>query len=131
MLVRIMVAMTAFVLFSIPASAGAQWPPCAAGKLLVGECFAVHGRMTSCTSVPSVRIRIVGTRRVLGVADANGDVAGDEVLAGKLAREMITLPPCSKAAWGDFTVCPLTPGRPGVMQRVCLVDSSKLNFKEW
>ena len=130
MLVRIMAAI-AVALFSLPIDGGAQSPQCAASKLLVGRCFTVHGRMTSCTSVPSVRIWIVGTRRILGVADAEGDVAGQEVLTGKLDREMLTLPPCSKAAWGDFTVCPLTPRRPGVMQRVCLADARKVNVKEW
>ncbi len=131
MLGRIIAAIIGFVLFSIPTNAGAQSPACAASNLLVGECFTVHGRMTSCTSVPNVRIWIVGTRRVLGVADAKGDVAGDEVLTGKLDQEMFTLPPCTKAAWGDFTVCPLTLSRPGVMQRVCIAEATKLIFKEW
>ena len=129
--VWIVAAVAGLLLFAIPADARAQSLECATSRKLVGECFTVHGRMTSCTSVPSVRIWIVGTHRVLGVADAQGDVAGDEVLSGTLNREMFALPPCSKAAWGDFTVCPLTPSRPGVMQRVCLVDAKKLLFKEW
>ena len=132
---RTLAAIVAFSSFAIavaaPVDAGAQSAACAASKLLVGDCFAVHGRLTSCTSVPNVRIWIVGTKRVLGVADAKGDVAGNEVLTGKLKREMFALPPCMKAAWGDYTVCPLTARRPGVMQKVCLAAAAKVVVKKW
>jgi len=130
MLVRIVAAVIGLALGSAPLSARAQSPACATSAKRVGECFAVHGRMMSCTSAPSVRIWIVGTRRVLGVADAEGDVAGDDVLAGRLKWEMLALPPCAKAAWGDFSVCPLTPDRPGVMRRVCLAEAKKLTIRE-
>ncbi len=122
---------TVFALLLMPMAAHAQSTDCAASKLVVGACVTVHGRMTSCNGVPNVRIWVVGTKRILGVADAAGNVAGEQVLTGTLDKEMSTLPPCSKAAWGDFTVCPLTPVRPGVMQTVCLADAKKVTVKEW
>jgi hypothetical protein len=82
--------------------------------------------MTSCSGVPSLRIWIVGTKRILGVTDGRGHPAGDDMLPVKLDKMLSADGPCGKAAYGDFTVCPLTPDRPGVMRRVCVLDAEKL-----
>jgi hypothetical protein len=105
-------------------------PACANSPKRIGGCFTVHGRMTSCTSVPSVRIWMMGTHRVLGIEDANGDPAGEKLLPEKLLQPMLTGTPCTKAAFGDFTVCPLTPQQPGVMQRACVVSAKKILINE-
>jgi hypothetical protein len=86
--------------------------------------------MTSCTSVPSVRIWIMGTHRVLGIEDAVGDPAGCRLLPEKLNQPMLSGTPCTKAAFGDFTVCPLTPQLPGVMQRACVMSAKKIVLDE-
>jgi len=91
----------------------------------------VHGRLTTCTSIPNARIWIIGTKRILGVEDANANPAGDTLLPGALDKEMFALPPCSKAAFGDFTVCPLTPSRPGIMQRVCVSSAANVVIRDW
>ncbi len=104
---------------------------CQASPQRVGDCFTVHGRMTSCTGVPSVRIWIVGTKRVLGVADAKGHPAGDDMLPPRLAAALSAGGPCGKAAYGDFTVCPLTQDLPGVMRRVCLLDAGRLTITDY
>ncbi len=104
---------------------------CAASDLLTGPCFAVHGRLTLCNGAPSARIWVIGTHRVLGVADAADNPVGDDLLPGGLLGRMLSKPPCSEAAFGDFTVCPLTPERPEVMRHVCVVDSRNLIFQPW
>jgi hypothetical protein len=124
-------AIAGLLLFAFPARAEEQTPACAASALRIGECFTVHGRLTACTSVPNARIWIIGTKRILGVEDANADSAGEQLLPGHLNEEMFSLPPCSKAAFGDFTVCPLTPSRPGVMQRVCVASAAKVVIQDW
>lgn len=82
--------------------------------------------MTSCRSVPSVRIWIMGTHRVLGIEDAVGDPAGDNMLLECLNKPMLSGTPCTKVAFGDFTVCPLPPQQPSVMQRACVVSAKKI-----
>ncbi len=103
---------------------------CTASPLLVGACFTVHGRLTACTGIPNATIWIVGTKRILGVVDATGKPGGDRLLPGRLDTAMFTATPCSKAAFGDFTVCPLTAERPGVMQRVCVAGAAKLVLRD-
>ena len=104
---------------------------CTASSLRVGDCFTVHGRMTSCTGVPNVRIWVIGTKRILGVVDAKGDPAGEHILPERLDRGISVMPPCSKAAFGEFTVCPLTEERPGVMRKVCLESATNLTFRDF
>jgi hypothetical protein len=120
----------AAVVLALPACAAEPAPSCAASPKLVGQCFTVHGRLTACTGVPNARIWIVGTKRILGVADAKGDVAATPLLPGSLEDEMFSGAPCSKAAFGDYTVCPLTRSRPGVMQRVCVDGAARLRITE-
>jgi hypothetical protein len=124
-------ALAGLLLAALPATAYAQAPACAASPLRVGDCFTVHGRLTACTSIPNARIWIIGTKRILGVEDANANPAGESLLPGILAKEMFTLPPCAKAAFGDFTVCPLTPSHPGVMQRVCVASATNIMIRDW
>jgi hypothetical protein len=123
-------AIAGLLLVSWPARASAQTPACAASPLRVGACFTVHGRLTACTSIPNARIWIIGTKRILGVEDATANPAGDQLLPGRLDTEMFSGTPCSKAAYGDFTVCPLTPSRPGVMQRVCVESAAKVVIQD-
>ncbi len=124
-------ALAGLLLVALPAKADDQPPACTASPLRVGDCFTVHGRLTACTSIPNARIWIIGTKRILGIADANGDVAGERLLPGQLDTEMFSGTPCSKAAFGDFTVCPLTPSQPGVMQRVCVTSAAKVVIRDW
>jgi hypothetical protein len=120
----------AALMVALPARAAEPAQSCATSPKLIGQCFTVHGRLTACTGIPNARIWIVGTKRILGVADVKGDVAGEPLLPGRLDDEMFQATPCSKAAFGDFTVCPLTPSRAGVMQRVCVDRAARLRITE-
>lgn len=104
---------------------------CAGSSHLAGQCFTVHGRLTACTAVPNARIWIVGTKRVLGVVDAGGSPAGEVLLPPALEDQLFASPPCSKAAFGDFTVCPITRFQPGHMQMVCVVRATRVTVKDW
>jgi hypothetical protein len=118
-------------LLLLPLPGRAEDTACAASPSRVGECFTVHGRLTACGGSPAARIWIVGTQRILGVVAANGHPAGDNQLPEWLEAEMFAATPCSKAAFGDFTVCPLTSDRPGVMRSVCVTSAEKVIIKEW
>jgi len=119
------------VLFLPLAPATAEETACAASPARVGECFTVHGRLTACGGVPTVRIWVIGTKRILGVVAANSHPAGDHLLPPSLEETMFSEPPCSKAAYGDFTICPLSPDRPGVMRMVCMTGARNLVFRDW
>ena len=122
------VLLLAFLL--MPSPGRAEESGCAASLSRVGGCFTVHGRLTTCTGVPNATIWIVGTRRILGVVDAKGSPAGDHLLPEWLDATMVSATPCSKAAFGDFTVCPLSPDRPGVMREVCVTNATKVVIKD-
>ena len=113
-----------------PVVADEEGSNCARTPLRAGECFTVHGRLTTCTGIPNARIWIIGTKRILGVMDAKGHPNGDHLLPQGLEDEMFSATPCSKAAYGDFTVCPLTPSQPGLMQEVCVVSAAKVSLRE-
>lgn len=107
-------------------------PSCADSPARVGACFTVHGRLTHATGIPNLRIWIVGTKRILGVHGAAGTPRDGKQLPEALERwiyEGGDGPPHSRAAFGDFTVCPLTPDEPGVMRRVCVVSAAKLVYR--
>ena len=105
-----------------------ELPACASSPEVTGACFKVRGRLTSCSGVPNVRIWIVGTKRILGVADPTGNVAGDRLMPKSLDRAFTA--PCDKAAFGDFTVCPLEKDRPGVMRRVCIAKTERVRLQD-
>ena len=89
-------------------------------------CGMVHGRMAVWNGAPSVRISIIGSKRILGV------VQQDETFAA--------LPAVIRQAWapdgqgpqdgvalvGDFRVCAVTASRPGRMQLVRVVGGRAL-----
>ena len=101
----------------------------AAAPALGGEplaCRTVHGRMSLWNGAPTVRIWIVGTRRMLGVRQPNDSL---EDLPPNVRRLWATHG--DAAMWeselfGDFRVCPLAPDRPGHMQPVRLESASRL-----
>jgi hypothetical protein len=103
---------------------------CTGSARRAGDCFTVRGRLTTCNGVPNARIWIVGTQRILGVVDPADGPAGAHLLPPSLDAAMFGAPPCSKAAFGNYTVCPLTPARRGVMQRVCLAHADALSIRD-
>jgi hypothetical protein len=91
----------------------------------IGDCAVVHGRMIASNGTPSVRIWIIGTRRVLGVKEQNSlppDIANRWKSAGY--DDMF-----EAGLYGDFRVCALTPSEPGRMQSVKVTAVSNPVFK--
>lgn len=85
---------------------------------IVGTCFTFRGRLSAWNGAPALRIWRVGTRRILGVSD-------DQPLPADLQKHM----DWDVEAWGDFTVCPFTHERPGVMQSVCVESSRGIAYR--
>lgn len=91
---------------------------CEQNPKLVGKCFVVHGRLRFYNGAPSARIWKIGTKRLLGVHES--------VLPGQLGSKMTSF---NTEAFGDFRVCPLSKGRPGVMQIVCIESTKNVRYK--
>jgi hypothetical protein len=92
---------------------------CDPNSQLVGLAFKVRGHLSPWNGTPSLRISIIGTKRMLGVRD------GSPIPA--------TLEPTTKtfesSVVADFVLCPLTKPKPGVMQIVCIQSASNIRSK--
>jgi hypothetical protein len=83
------------------------------------EAFTIHGRLAYYNGNPTVRIWIIGTKRILGVEECPLPDSIENKLNFK------------NAIYGDFVVCPLTKYEPGVMQIVKVKSASHLVIKKW
>lgn len=104
------------VLLSLAAVSLAQAEPCR----------TVHGRMSLANGFPTVRIGVIGSRRILGVIQPHERF--DDLPANVRA---IWSGGGDEAMWatelyGDFRVCSAAPDRPGRMRMVTLVSASGL-----
>ncbi len=82
-------------------------------------CFVVHGRLSLWNGTPSARIWIVGTKRVLGVSDSlTGPEAMPEAVRGRLTWDV--------DLFGDYTFCPITDEKAGVMRLGCIQSATNL-----
>ena len=102
--------------FSVSRASGAE-------QTNKAERLTVHGRLTYYNGNPSSRIWIVGTKRLLGVRESDGEVA-------HMPRELRELMSWGREIFADFVVEPLTPSKPGVMQMVRVVSASKIIVTE-
>lgn len=130
---KLAAAAFAAVLLATGRGAHAADPSCADSPARVGACFTVHGRLTYSTGIPNYRLWVVGTTRILGVHGAAGHPSDAHQLPDALERWMdegSDGPPHSRAAFGDFVVCPLEPEAPKVMRRVCVASASRLVFRK-
>jgi hypothetical protein len=93
-------------------------PACKCRPKLAGECFTVRGRVSVYRTAPTVRIAVVGTKRVLGL---EGGVP-------EFLEEDLEVP--GNAVVGDFLVCPLTRRKAGTIQLVCIESSSNMVLTE-
>jgi hypothetical protein len=92
-------------------------------------CRTVHGRMSLANGAPTVRIWVIGTRRMLGVVQPHERF--DDLPAN--VRELWSRGG-DEAMWatelyGDFRVCPVGPSRPGRMQMVMLSGAQGLTAR--
>ncbi len=94
-----------------------------------GGCGTVHGRMTLWNGTPSVRIWVVGARRVLGVVQQ--DERFDDLPANirRLWAAHGNDAMWSSDLFGDFALCPVTRSEPGRMQLVRVVGATSLHVR--
>ena len=85
-----------------------------------GPTFKVHGRLSVYCGNPSCRIWIVGTKRILGVAESDPPEA---VLMPAKLRELFAP---ERLIFGDFTVLPLTKDEAGVMRMVRVISAENI-----
>lgn len=90
----------------------------AAEEKLAGGAFQVHGRLSLYNGNPGFRIWIVGTKRILGVAESPQEQPLMPEKLFELARENFV--------FGDFTVMPLTKDEPGVMRKVRVIRAERI-----
>ena len=97
---------------------------CRKSAAVVGACFTVHGRRSVANGTPSFRIWPVGTRRIIGVVAANGDAEAAVLPPAVESRVVHGDQP--RAVIGVYTLCPLSPRRPGRMQFACMAGARNL-----
>lgn len=82
-------------------------------------CFKHHGRLASYSSgSPSLRIWLIGTKRVVGLEDSTIPPAIEPFLSATS--------PAYSFIYGDFELCPIGPDKPGQMRRVRMVRAENL-----
>lgn len=91
---------------------------CRHDREVVGPCFTVHGRLAiRADGPPSCSIWVIGTTHHLGVSESHGC---------RMPSRLEALLKPGVALYGDFTVCPYTPERPGAMQMICIAEAKNL-----
>jgi hypothetical protein len=96
--------------------------PCREHPDLSGACFAVRGGMSYWNGNPSVRIRKLGTKRMLGVSEGRFFVPGYVNLPESIESQL----DWDSELVGDFLVCPFTEDEPDVMRLVCVESATSL-----
>ena len=87
---------------------------------LVGKCSTVHGRLSVYNGNPAIRLRRIGTKRILGVSDQRFKLPDYLNIPESLAQQLNG----ENELVGDFQVCPFTRSKPGEMQLIC-IESAK------
>ena len=87
---------------------------------LVGKCSTVHGTLSVYNGNPAVRLRRIGTKRILGVSDQRFKLPEYSNIPEALMKQLNG----ENELVGDFLVCPFTRSKPGEMQLIC-IESAK------
>lgn len=95
---------------------------CKEHPMLSGPCFKLSGRMSFSNGNPSIRIWRVGTDRVLGISEIEGFANVPDELVQQLSWET--------AMFADFTVCPFTDDKQGVMRLICVESAENISIKK-
>lgn len=93
---------------------------------LVGKCFTVHGRLSVFNGAPALRIWKVGTKRILGVSEQRYIDSGIRNVPEELEKQINQ----DAELFGDYTICPFTRSRPGVMQLVCIDSARNISVRK-
>lgn len=101
---------------------------CRTSPKLTGPCFTVHGRFSIANGWLNHRIWPVGSHRVLAIVDSTGAYDENAVPLPQSLHKALSKPDTD--VFGDYTVCPLTREKPGVMRHVCLVKAAHLTARK-
>jgi hypothetical protein len=74
----------------------------------------IHGRLTWANGNPGLRIWVVGTKRILGVAE-------DPPESSLIPKRLSDIANAGQVVFADFTLIPLTPDEPGFMRMVRVI----------
>lgn len=125
---KLLLALAASALASTSVLAHEAPKSCAAHPDVNGPCFKVRGRLMGYNGSPGLRIWPIGTDRLLGVSDygfvRDGYSNLPKHLAGRV--DMVT----HTVMFADFTVCPFTDDKPGVMRFVCVQDAKNISMRQ-
>jgi hypothetical protein len=102
---------------------------CKTSQKIVGRCATIRGRFFVANGTPAIRIWPIGTRRLLGVTDGQGDPEGQSTVPVNVKR-LMGLDAFSRDIYGSYEVCPLTRQMPGHMQTVCIERASHLSVRD-
>ena len=121
------------LLLIITASVSARSPvqevagkSCREHPQLIGKCFVVHGRLSVYNGAPAVRLRRIGTRRVLGVSEQRFNLPEYRNLPEDLTEQLNG----DNEIIGDFLVCPFTKSKPREMQLVCIESANNTSVQK-
>ena len=116
------IAFSALFALALPGGVIADdYSPCVASKSIIGKCWNVRGRVSLHNGNPSVRIWPVGTKRLLGVRDAEPPLLPPEM------RKSLSW---DHHVFADLKVCPLTKPRERRMQVVCIASVRNAVIRE-
>ncbi len=93
---------------------------------LIGKCFVVRGSLSVHNGAPAVRLRRMGTHRVLGVSEQRFNLPGYRNLPEGLAEQIKG----DNEIIGDFLVCPFTKPKPREMQLVCIESANNTSVRK-
>ena len=102
---------------------------CKASTKVVGDCQVIRGRFFVANGTPSIRIAVVGTKRILGVTDGQLDPEGQSTVPDNV-KHLMGLDAFYRDIYGTYDVCPLDRARPGRMQTVCIESASQLSVRD-
>jgi hypothetical protein len=77
-----------------------------------GQSFIIHGRLSFYNGTPMFRIWIVGTKRIIGILDADRSVTSMPKYILDILEEDIN----DRQIFANFTITPITKFRKGEMQ---------------
>ena len=98
---------------------------CKEHPMLSGQCYKVRGRMNFTNGTPGVRIWPVGTKRILGISESKFYLEEYENVPQELLQQLTW----DNAMFADFTVCPFTHDKPGVMRLVCVESAENVDVR--
>ena len=98
---------------------------CATDQRLSGPCFKVRGRLSLWNGAPSVRIWVVGTKRILGVSEGRFTPDHYALLPAPLPQTL----DWETDYFGSYAVCPFEPDTRGTMRLVCVAGVEGLSIR--